>query len=217
MKRRDALKNTGLFVGISLSAGAISTLFQSCKEAQSADIWKPDFIPEDLVDLVAEIAETILPKTDLPGAKDLKIHQFLDRAWSLFYKPEIKQHIMKGLLAFDDDCKAATGKQYLALSEEERHNYLVELDKQALAIMDDDEEVSFGGRSPQDEPFVPIRAEDAEDDLDFDPFFSYIRGNVLWAYYTSEEIGKNVLTYDPIPGQAIGCMDLEPDMKVYSF
>lgn len=215
MKRRDAIRNTGLFVGLSISAGALSTMFQSCKESQAADVWIPEFIPEDLVEMVAEMAETILPRTSTPGAKDLKIHQFLDRAWNLFYKPEIKEHILKVMKAFDGECKTATGKTFLELTPEERHNYLVEVDRITREVVDDDDR-SFGGRDPQDEPFIPERAEDAEDDLDFDPFFHYVKENAIWGYYTSAEVGKDILTYDPIPGEAIGCMDMAPGMKVYA-
>ena len=36
-----------------------------------------------------------------------------------------------------------------------------------------------------------------------------IRDQTVWAYKTSKEIGKNVLAYDPIPGQQKGCISLE--------
>jgi hypothetical protein len=31
----------------------------------------------------------------------------------------------------------------------------------------------------------------------------------IWAWKTSEEIGENVLWYDPIPGQFIACGSVE--------
>ncbi|WP_332910775.1 gluconate 2-dehydrogenase subunit 3 family protein [Algoriphagus boritolerans] len=33
-----------------------------------------------------------------------------------------------------------------------------------------------------------------------------LKSTVLWAYFTSEGIGKNVLSYDPIPGEFKGCI-----------
>ena len=36
-----------------------------------------------------------------------------------------------------------------------------------------------------------------------------IRDQTVWAFKTSEEIGKNVLAYDPIPGKQKGCVSLE--------
>ena len=36
-----------------------------------------------------------------------------------------------------------------------------------------------------------------------------IRDKTVWAYKSTEEIGENVLAYDPIPGIQIGCVSLE--------
>lgn len=217
MKRRDALKNTGLFVGIGLASGAISSaMFQSCKDAQNiaSDVWKPEFIPTDLVEMVAEITETILPRTDTPGAKDVKVHHFLDAAWNLFYKPEEKAHIKKGLMAFDGECKSATGKSFMDLSAEERLAHLQSVEAEAKTKSGDE----FWG-IPEDEDGVekePVRQEPATSPVSLEPFWNYVKGNTLYAYFNSEEIGENVLTYDPVPGQAIGCMDMDPGMKIYS-
>ena len=35
-----------------------------------------------------------------------------------------------------------------------------------------------------------------------------IRGTTIWGWKTSEKIGKNVLWYDPVPGQQKGCIPL---------
>jgi len=36
-----------------------------------------------------------------------------------------------------------------------------------------------------------------------------LRDNTVWAYKTTEEIGENVLAYDPIPGVQLGCVSLK--------
>ena len=36
-----------------------------------------------------------------------------------------------------------------------------------------------------------------------------LRNMTVWAYKTTEEIGENVLAYDPIPGVQKGCVSLE--------
>jgi len=214
MNRRDALKSTGLFVGIGLAGGVVtSALFQSCKDAQVSTSWSPHFIPANLVDMVAEIAETILPRTDTPGAKDVNVHQYLDAAWNLFYKPEEKEHIMKGLMAFDGECKKATGKGFLELAPEERLNHLQSVEEQSNS----DQGPSFWGIPMEDdEDKEPVRQEPAENTVVLQPFWTYVKGNVLHGYFTSEEIGENVLTYDPVPGDPIACMDMDPGMLVYS-
>ncbi len=213
MKRREALRNTGLLVGLGLTGGAISsTLFQSCKKAQdiASDIWKPQFIPTDLVDMVVEITETILPRTDTPGAKDVNVHQYIDAAWNLFYKPEEKAHIKKGLLDFNETCKSQTGKSFVDLSVDERTQHLVSVEgtanKEAAEIA---ESLPMIDRSK-------MRQEPAVNPITLYPFWNYVKGHTLRGYFTSEEIGENVMTYLPIPGQFIPCMDLDPEMKAYS-
>ena len=36
-----------------------------------------------------------------------------------------------------------------------------------------------------------------------------LRSLAIWAYKTSEVVGKNILAYDPIPGVQKGCISLE--------
>jgi len=47
------------------------------------------------------------------------------------------------------------------------------------------------------------------DDYKSREFFTQLRSLTLLGYYGSEEIGTNVLAYDPIPGEYIGCYPLE--------
>ena len=220
MKRRDALKNTGLLVGLGLTSGAISSaMFQSCKEAQSvaSNVWQPAFIPTELVEMVAEITETILPKTSTPGAKDVNVHQFLDAAWNLFYKPEEREHIKKGLMAFDGNCKSETGKGFLELTPEERLSYLQSVEQAAQDEMDK-RAPGFGeiSEAEADDEDEGVRQEPIDQPVVLKPFWTYVKGNTLKGYFTSEEVGENVLSYDPVPGEPIGCMDLPEGMKIYS-
>ena len=47
------------------------------------------------------------------------------------------------------------------------------------------------------------------DDYKSREFFTQLRSLALLGYYTSEEIGSEVLAYDPIPTEFIGCYPLE--------
>ena len=39
-------------------------------------------------------------------------------------------------------------------------------------------------------------------------FYRQFKGLVLFGYFSSEAVGKNVLNYDPVPGKFVGCMPL---------
>lgn len=95
MKRRSALKNMSMaFAGlVSLPAWATG--------------WTPDSIgpvssfPVTEEDLLAEIVETIIPETDTPGAKSLKVHQFAMRMVQDCLGEAVKENVKRGLAQTD--------------------------------------------------------------------------------------------------------------------
>jgi hypothetical protein len=40
-------------------------------------------------------------------------------------------------------------------------------------------------------------------------FFRLIRSATVLGYFTSEEVGRNVLNYDPVPGRYDGCVPID--------
>lgn len=71
-------------------------------QAQSADapavVYKPRLFSAAELELVAKLADTIIPRTDTPGAADAKVQLFIDRALSL--RPAADQAAFrKGLAA----------------------------------------------------------------------------------------------------------------------
>jgi gluconate 2-dehydrogenase gamma chain len=69
MNRREALKQTTLILGYAVSAPVAAAMLNGCKAKPQLN-YKPVFFDEEQAALLAEIAETILPKTSTPGAKD---------------------------------------------------------------------------------------------------------------------------------------------------
>lgn len=41
------------------------------------------------------------------------------------------------------------------------------------------------------------------------PFIRHLRQLTILGYFTSEEVMKNVTTYDPVPGKYVGCVSIE--------
>jgi len=73
MNRRDALSRVALLLGGTV-VGAEAFL-KGCKpESKYGESLK--FTPQDIAYL-DEVAETILPRTSTPGAKDAKVGQFM--------------------------------------------------------------------------------------------------------------------------------------------
>ena len=76
MDRRSAIKNITLSFGtITLSTGTIS-MIQSC-QTNSTD-WSPKFFSLAQINFLDRVLEIIIPETDSPGAKSLKLVRFVD-------------------------------------------------------------------------------------------------------------------------------------------
>ena len=76
MNRRELIKNVGLILGGTLSA---PTLFAMNRREKSLPPLGSDFkLTAQQRQVVAEVAETILPKTNTPGAKDAGVPAFVE-------------------------------------------------------------------------------------------------------------------------------------------
>lgn len=126
MKRRNVLKQLTLAAGGSLVMPAV--LFSSCQ----SDSYQPFFFTKKDLVLLNEIGETILPETvDSPGAKALKVANFMDVYVADCYKKEQQKVIQEGVMKFQYDCQEKVGKSFLKMTTQQRHEWLVELDKNA--------------------------------------------------------------------------------------
>ncbi len=126
MKRREALKSSVFLVGCGLSAASISSILSSgCKQTDT--IAAETFLDIDTIDLLAEICETILPKTTTPGAKDAGVHLFLDYAVKHNLTPEDQTMFKAGIVTIKDLVKNKFKKSFVDLSADERNEAFAEV------------------------------------------------------------------------------------------
>ena len=186
MKRRELLRNSALFLGVA-SIGGTSLLFQSCKPNMK-DNWEPRFFTEEESNLLVDIAETIIPKTETPGATDAKVVRYLDEYSNNFLEPIEQERSRKALQVFDDFSVQLHGKKFTKLNERQRGS--------VLQAMFDDKKVAVD--SPK-------------------KVFTRMRSAVSSAFFASEVGATQVLDYNPIPGNYDGDIALK-DTKglVYS-
>jgi hypothetical protein len=132
MKRRTAIRNVVL-----MTAGA--ALLNACHDKTATIAVKSFPITADEEDLLSELTEAIIPKTDFPGAKDLKTSEFIFVMADDCTGPDDQEKFMNGMKAFDDACKAKMGDRFVDLSKEKRSEYLgmIEADKEGKEFSDD--------------------------------------------------------------------------------
>ena len=103
MNRRDLLKK-GVYglAGVTLSSTLISTL-QNCS---SIEKYIPLYFSNDEFSLLSNIVDFLVPKTETPGAVDMKVPQFIDIIISETYNSESKNNFSNKLKLLIEDFKS---------------------------------------------------------------------------------------------------------------
>lgn len=188
MNRRNALKKTALLAGSAVAVPSFFSLLQSCKEQNRLE-WTPLFLDEDQAKFTSAFVDTLLPKTETPGALDVKTDIFLDLVFARTYSADAQKKLQKDIKKFNEDCSKIYGKEFAELDRDKR--------KEVFRQM----EVS----SPKYNPKVWGSAVGDQAPVGF---YRSLKSMALWGYFTSEEIGVNHLNYDPVPGEYRGCVPL---------
>ena len=103
MNRRDLLKK-GVYglAGVTLSSALISSL-QSCT---SIEKYSPLYFSKTEFSLLSNIVDFLIPKTETPGALEMKVPQFIDIIVSETYNNESKNNFSNKLKLLIEDFKS---------------------------------------------------------------------------------------------------------------
>ena len=135
--------------------------------------------------------DTLLPRTDTPGGLDVGADVFIDKVMALTSAdPTADSPLRAGIREFEASAKTAHGAAFHALTTEQRGGLFAAAEE----------------RSPRYNPQVWGTAVGEEPPIDF---YRSLKSMTLWAYLSSEEIGTEVLNYDPVPGGYDGDIALE--------
>lgn len=190
MNRREALKHTSLIMGYAISSSTIASLLSSCKNEPELG-WQPELFTIDQAKTVTEMTECILPKTDTPGAKDLRLSRFIDRMAKELFSPEDQKQFLAGLQAFEQECQNTYSKSFIECTHEQQEEFLLQLDKKSPKFTPSI--WGFPTKEPVDEPMS---------------FYRTLKDLTLLGYFSSEEVGKHMLAYDPVPGAYLSCIPI---------
>lgn len=189
--RREAIRRVALLMGGAVSAPALLGVLAGCSAEPDTDTeseWKPTFLTQAQVALVAEVAEIMIPRTDTPGAKDVGIPAFIDKMLKDAYPKEEQARFVAGLADFETQAKREHGRTFLELEPALRaalvkqvHDPAVEGERKATLP------VAERGR----------------------PFILMVKELTLLGYFTSEPGATQVLQYRPVPGAYHACIPLK--------
>ena len=174
MNRRTVLKNLALVIGGSV-------LLPSClhKDGTSYVQLKHVQINEEQQKLMADVADTIIPKTTTPGAIDLNLPAFTLKMIDDCYNKKEQDAFIAGLTAFKNKIKKEHGKDFGDLDQKQREAILVAIEKDAQ-------------KPKQKSPSAP------------DPvttFYWGVKGQTIFGYTTSQYFMTKEIVYELVPGR----------------
>ncbi|MDX1498833.1 MAG: gluconate 2-dehydrogenase subunit 3 family protein [Woeseiaceae bacterium] len=189
--RREAiLRVSAMFGGVALVGQ--SAMLAACAREESPAVAAEGLFSADEVALLDEIADTILPETDTPGAKAAGTGSFMALMVTETYWDQDQLVFRKGLETVDARAREAFGGAFVDLAPAERLDLLEDLDAEQFAYMQ---------TKPADAPAH---------------FFRMMKELALIGYFTSEIGYTQAMRYVETPGRFDPCVPLEPGGRTWA-
>lgn len=237
INRRDAIRRVGMLLGAATFAGGNRLLhaIENAGAAETAAIG--NFSAPDIA-FLDEIAETMLPETNTPGAKAARVGAFMARMVTDCYNAAEQAIFRDGLHALDAAMVNADKVSFMQATPAQRLSVLNRLDREQKRVMDarDAAERRRKGLSPvrvdesvakaQADPNLPHeQIENLPTDAVNDTgdshkqprhYFRMIKELALLGYFTSEIGCTQALRYIETPGHYDPCLPYTPGERAWA-
>ncbi|MDE2732270.1 MAG: gluconate 2-dehydrogenase subunit 3 family protein [Bacteroidota bacterium] len=171
--RREALQRIGWMLGGTLSASTIAGVLGGCSAPPEGVAFAARTLTDGRDELVAVLAELIIPETDTPGARAARVHEFADAMLTDWYEAEETARFLEGLRQVQRRAEAAGGAPFNELTEALQVELLTQMEEEAHQWQE-------AGRQGDE------------------PFFFTIKSFTLFGYYTSEIGATQELRVNPM-------------------
>ena len=136
---------------------------------------------EEQGELIATIAEHIIPETDTPGARAAGVHIFIDKMLAEHYPPADKERVLGGLASIDGRTWEQCDRNFIDCGADQQRAVLALIDREAFAEVPGPHEAHW---------------------------FRTLKELTLLGYYTSEIGATQELRHVAVPGRYDGCVPL---------
>jgi len=193
LTRREAIRRVSTMLGGALLIGQTAMLSANAQtDSGGAMSDENTLFTDDDVALLDEIAETILPETDTPGAKAAGVGAFMALMVTDTYDPQDQQIFKAGMAKLNELSRDLSDHDFMAAAAEDRHDLLQTLDAEQLDYME---------TKSDDEPAH---------------FFRMMKELTLLGYFTSEIGCTKAMRYVETPGRYDPCAPHEPGDKAWA-
>lgn len=189
MNRREALSAVTFLLGGTVIGAEV--FLSGCSKA--SDKSSTTGLSEDDVELLNDIAETILPTTATsPGARDAKVGEFMKAIVADCYSVEEQKIFQDGLIILNDESNKLFNKNFSDLDTKQKHEFLLTLEK---------ESVNNASSTSTGIPKVH--------------YYTMIKQLAVWGFLSSEAGATKAMRHVAIPGKFEGCIPLQPGEKAW--
>ncbi len=190
MTRRDLFRQGAWLTGGTLLLPSALTLLHACAR-EDRRTWTPAYFTPEEASFVSAYIDTLLPRTETPGGLDVKVDIFIDRVMAATATPgDGPSEMRKGIAEFEASAKTSLGKSFAELDLVQRGELFAAAEQGSARY-----NPQVWGTTVGEQP--PIN------------FYRSFKSMALWGYLSSEQIGTEVLNYDPVPGGYDGDISLE--------
>ncbi len=219
ISRREAIMRvTALLGGVALVGG--STLLSGCRSSEPNT--DGPFTPAEIAYL-DEIAETILPRTGTPGAKDAKVGAFMGLIVMDSYDPKDRAAFREGLRTINANTKQTYGVSFMEATPEQRLAVLQTADRDQKAEGDrrreDQKRRAEEFVRAQQQPSPTPSEVGAAPQITGEPpahYFKMMKELTLLGYFTSEIGATRAQRYIESPGRYDPCVPYAPGEKAWA-
>lgn len=129
--RREAVARTAMFLGGTLAASSIAGVRGDAWAKTLAPSWKADTLSAEQSELVAAVAEHIIPATDTPGARAAGVDRFIDAMLTDYYKADERSRFLQGLAGLDARAQKEHGAPFLKTTAAQQVALLTAMDAES--------------------------------------------------------------------------------------
>lgn len=189
--RRMLLQQAMALAGASTATGFSVSALAKAAAREKRYLDEPTFL------LLSAVADTMVPRTQTPGAIDSKVPALLDALMVNWASPERRFAFARALRAIDEAARTKTGKSFADLPPVDRNAVLKAHDAQSLrpAEKADPKHVSLMGGQASD------------------PGYAKLKELILVLHYFSEPALTQDLTYEHAPGEWIPSVPVTPETR----
>lgn len=194
ISRRDAILRVGAMLGSVALVGQTAMLAGCEKQERNSAGADADLFAQSDIELLGEIAETILPETSTPGAKAAGVGPFMALMVVDCYDEREQETFVDGLAQVDERCRDMHDTSFMAATPAQRTALLEVLDGEQMQHMRARAK-GKGGRVH---------------------YFRMMKELTLLGYFTSEIGYTQAMRYAETPGRFDPCVPYAPGDKIWA-